>query len=86
MELVERVGNIEKDLVTIKLDVGIIKATMATKADVAGLRGDNAASIADLKGDNAATIADLKGDNTLVKWMMGVLIALSVANFAKQFF
>lgn len=28
----------------------------------------------------------LKGDMSLVKWMMGALIALAVANFSKQFF
>ena len=26
------------------------------------------------------------GEMTLLKWMMGVIIALSIANFAKQFF
>ena len=28
----------------------------------------------------------IKGDMLLVKWMMGALIAISVANFSKQFF
>ena len=28
----------------------------------------------------------LKGDMSLIKWMMGALIALAVANFSKQFF
>ena len=28
----------------------------------------------------------LKGDMSLVKWMMGALIAIAVANFSKQFF
>ncbi|MBV5298285.1 MAG: DUF1640 domain-containing protein [Rhodoferax sp.] len=28
----------------------------------------------------------IKGDMSLVKWMMGALIAISVANFSKQFF
>lgn len=28
----------------------------------------------------------LKGDMALVKWIMGALIALAVANFSKQFF
>ena len=27
----------------------------------------------------------LKGDLSLVKWMMGALIAIAVANFSKQF-
>ena len=28
----------------------------------------------------------LKGDISLIKWMMGALIAMAVANFSKQFF
>jgi len=28
----------------------------------------------------------LKGDMSLLKWMMGALIALAVANFSRQFF
>ncbi len=28
----------------------------------------------------------LKGDMSLIKWMMGALIAIAVANFSKQFF
>jgi len=30
--------------------------------------------------------AKLLGELTLMKWMVGVLIAIAVANFAKQFF
>ncbi len=28
----------------------------------------------------------LKGDMLLIKWMMGALIAMAIANFSKQFF
>lgn len=28
----------------------------------------------------------MKGDMTLVKWMMGALVAMAIANFSKQFF
>lgn len=28
----------------------------------------------------------IKGDMSLLKWMMGALIAIAVANFSKQFF
>lgn len=31
-------------------------------------------------------LAPIKSDLLLVKWMMGALVALSIANFAKQFF
>ena len=28
----------------------------------------------------------MKGDMTLVKWMMGALVAMAIANFSRQFF
>lgn len=31
-------------------------------------------------------LAPLKSELLLIKWMMGVLIGIAVANFAKQFF
>jgi len=31
-------------------------------------------------------LSPIKADLLLLKWMMGVLIAMTVANFAKQFF
>jgi len=31
-------------------------------------------------------LASIKSDLLLVKWMMGALMALAIANFAKQFF
>jgi hypothetical protein len=33
-----------------------------------------------------ATKTDIDTELVLVKWMLGVVIAISVANFAKQFF
>lgn len=49
--------------------------TLATKADIEAIRID----IAKLD-------ARLTGELVLVKWMVGVVIAIAVANFAKQFF
>lgn len=31
-------------------------------------------------------VAPIKAELLVIKWMMGVLIAIAVANFAKQFF
>lgn len=31
-------------------------------------------------------LAPIKADLNLLKWMVGALIALAIANFAKQFF
>ena len=38
------------------------------------------------KKDLQIELAPLKADLNLIKWMMGALIAIAVANFSKQFF
>jgi len=52
-----------------------LDSTLATKNDIETLRLD----ISKLD-------ARLSGELTLIKWMLGVVIAIAVANFAKQFF
>lgn len=59
-----------------------LDSTLATKADVARLEMSTKESFAAAKLDIA--YMDAKVDK--LPWMMGILIALSVANFAKQFF
>ncbi|MFZ5762351.1 MAG: hypothetical protein ACOY8P_05445 [Thermodesulfobacteriota bacterium] len=48
-----------------------LDTTLATKSDIEALRID---------------LAKISGELVLVKWMLGVVIAIAVANFAKQFF
>lgn len=38
------------------------------------------------KKDLQIELAPIKTDLNLIKWMMGALIAIAVANFSKQFF
>lgn len=38
------------------------------------------------KKDLQIELAPIKADLNLIKWMMGALIAIAVANFSKQFF
>jgi hypothetical protein len=38
------------------------------------------------KKDLQIELAPLKADLNLIKWIMGALIAIAVANFSKQFF
>jgi hypothetical protein len=38
------------------------------------------------KSDLQIELAPIKADLLVLKWMMGVLIAVALANFAKQFF
>lgn len=53
----------------------IIEDQIATKTDIRDLR-------ADLK----AEMSVVKGELNLVKWMLGGVLGLAIANFAKQFF
>ena len=52
-----------------------LDTTLATKSDIDGLKRD--IDRLEAKRDK---------ESSLIKWMMGALIALAAANFAKQFF
>jgi DNA-binding transcriptional MerR regulator len=60
----------------------VIENTLATKRDIARL--EKQMDALDVKF--SSEIAKLAAELLLLKWMIGVLVALSVANFAKQFF
>ena len=49
-------------------------------------RKDIALAVAELKSEIRNEITFVKGELTLVKWMLGAVLATSLANFAKQFF
>jgi hypothetical protein len=55
-----------------------LDTALATKADIRNVRDDL------VKVERRMDGVDAKLDK--VQWMMGILIALSIANFAKQFF
>lgn len=52
-----------------------LDTTLATKTDIEAMRADI------IRLDTR-----MSGELALVKWMLGVVIAISIANFAKQFF
>lgn len=69
----------------------------AERLEKAGLTREQASAIAEAQKDalsealdttlaTKADIAEVKAELTVMKWMMGVLIAIAIANFAKQFF
>lgn len=60
----------------------VLDSTLSTKGDINSLRLE----ISAMKGDIKTEITGLKGEMTSIKWMMGVLVGLAIANFAKQFF
>ena len=52
-----------------------LDTALATKTDIEAMRADI------IRLDTR-----MSGELTLVKWMLGVVIAISIANFARQFF
>ena len=56
------------------------------REELAALRGELKETAAALRGEMKAESAALRGEMTSIKWMMGVLVTLAIANFAKQFF
>ncbi len=56
----------------------VMDAQLATKTDIYGVRDEL------VKVERRMDSLDAKFDKLF--WMMGILIALAVANFAKQFF
>jgi hypothetical protein len=50
-------------------------SSLATKAD-----------LMEVKAELRLEMAGIRGELSTIKWMMGVLIAVALANFAKQFF
>jgi hypothetical protein len=53
-------------------------AQLASKSDIADLKLEISGVRTDMAG--------LRGEISTLKWMMGALVALAIANFAKQFF
>ncbi len=51
------------------------EAEIATRKDIA-------LAVAEIKTE----IANVRGEMALVKWMLGAVLAIAIANFAKQFF
>ncbi|WP_154819783.1 hypothetical protein SR858_10065 [Duganella zoogloeoides] len=64
---------LEFEMEAIKLDLGILKATVATKTDlaeaIAKVNADTRSSIAEVKAETKAGIAEAK--NTIIVWVVG---------------
>jgi DNA-binding transcriptional MerR regulator len=63
-----------------------LENTLATKRDIARLEKQIDALDVKFSSEIIKLDAKFSGELLLLKWMIGVLVALSVANFAKQFF
>lgn len=71
------IAEAQKDAFSEALD-----ASPATKTDIGGSRTELIA----LRGDVKSELSVVRGEIANMKWMMGVLIAVALANFAKQYF
>ena len=65
----DRVAKLESEMAAIKLDLGILKATVATKADLAEVKAETKAAVAEVKADTKAAIAEAK--NAIIVWVVG---------------
>ena len=54
----DRVAKLESEMAAIRLDLGILKATVSTKADLAEVKADTKAAIAEAK-------------NAIIVWVVG---------------
>lgn len=56
------------------------------RTEMAELRGETKSQMVALRGELKAEIAALRGELTLIKWMMGVVIAIGVGVFIRVLF
>jgi hypothetical protein len=88
--LAETLGRVEATLNTAAAAIAALNATvphLATKAELAGLRGELATEIATLRGQTTTDFASLRGEMIklelrLVLWLGGVVVAAAGALFA----
>jgi len=59
-----------------------LDTSLATKTDIEAVKVE----IEAIRADITRLDTKISGEITLVKWMLGVVIAIAIANFAKQFF
>jgi hypothetical protein len=57
-------------------------AELATKKDIALAVAELKTEMAGVRGE----MGGIRGEMTTMRWMLGFLVALAVANFAKQYF
>ena len=72
----ERVGVIERD---------VTERTSGLRGDVSELRSELRQELSDFRGEVNTRFAKIDGEMTLMKWMIGFVIATNVALLARLF-
>jgi aminoglycoside phosphotransferase len=74
---------------TLKFSKTLVSAGFASEqAEAVAMAFRDASADAELatKKDIALAVAELKGEMSTMRWMLGAVLALAVASFAKQYF
>jgi hypothetical protein len=87
IDLDSRLRGLAETLGRVEATLNATMPHLATKAEVAGLRGDLATEIANLRGQTTTELASLRGEMTrlelrLVLWLGGLVVAAAGALFA----
>ncbi len=80
-QMAEAFVSAQKEILSDALD-----STLATKLDIARLEASGKADLLAAKNELKLELSGMRGEMAVQRWMTGMLIALAVANFAKQFF
>lgn len=70
--MLKRIEKLETDVATIKIDVAVIKANGATKADIADLKG----SFGELRASTKGDIAEAK--TTIIQWVVSAIFLVQL--------
>lgn len=89
-DILRRLHTVETTVSDIRTEVSALTAVvphLATKADLAEVRGSLEADIAEVKGSLEADIAEVKGniahlESALIKWIVGTSLAVATLAFA----